>query len=159
MNKALNKVSVRCILYTIVLALPFAVMHYLAVLGYMKNGSMYYELILEIIQLLCTVALAMILRIRSIDLFKENGNAAGKYSIIFTAAFLLVLFLYLTNTFMHICYRSLILIFHDTSSTNKFGYVFLERMLRGELFTEIMLCLAICFSGNVKFLRKKNQVV
>ena len=102
MNKALNKVSVRCILYTIVLSLPFVVLHYFANLNYMKNGSGYSEIILEIIQLVCTVVLAVIIRKRNYDIIKENSSIAGRYNIIFSAAFLLILILYLTNTLRHI---------------------------------------------------------
>ena len=154
MNKALNKVSVRCILYTIVLALPFAVLHYFANLNYMKNGSGYFAVILEIIQLFCTVVLAVIIRKRNNEIIEENSNVAGRYNIIFSAAFLLVLILYLTNTLRHIFF----VFFHDTSRFNELVYVFLERMLRGELLAEIMLCLAICFFGNSFRLQVKNQV-
>ena len=154
MNKALNKVAFKCIMYTFILSLPFAVLHYFANLNYMKNGSGYFAVILEIIQLFCTVVLAVIIRKRNNEIIEENSNVAGRYNIIFSAAFLLVLILYLTNTLRHIFF----VFFHDTSRFNELVYVFLERMLRGELLAEIMLCLAIYFFGNPFCLRMKKQV-
>lgn len=154
MNKALNKVAFKCIMYTFILSLPFVVLHYFANLNYMKNGSGYFAVILEIIQLVCTVVLAVIIRKRNNEIIKENRSMAGRYNIIFSAAFLLVLILYLTNTLRHIFF----VFFHDTSRFNAFVYVFLERMLRGELLAEIMLCLTICFFGNSFRLQVKNQV-
>ena len=88
------------------------------------------------------------------DIIKENSSIAGRYNIIFSAAFLLILILYLTNTLRHIFF----VFFHDTSRFNEFVYVFLERMLRGELLAEIILCLTICFFGNSFRLQVKNQV-
>ncbi len=162
MNKALNKIAFKCIIYTFILALPFAVWHYLAVLNYKNNGEasiLNDEFILEIIQLICTVVLAVIIRKRSKDVLQDNSNAAGKYTIIFSAAFILVLVLYLTNVLCHICFRLFHgIIFNDISGAGVFVSVFVERIFRGELLTEIMLCLAICFFGNPFCLRMKKQV-
>jgi hypothetical protein len=149
-------------MYTFILALPFAVWHYLAVLNYKKNGVasiLNDEFILEIIQLICTVVLAVIIRKRSKDVLKDNSNAAGKYTIIFSAAFILVLILYLTNVLCHICFRVFhSIIFNDMSGIGVFASVFVERIFRGELLAEIMLCLTICFFGKPFRLQVKNQV-
>ena len=61
-------------------------------------------------------------------------------------------FYYLKDTVFHG------IIFNDMSGIGVFASVFVERIFRGELLTEIMLCLAICFFGKPFCLRMKKQV-
>lgn len=161
MNKALNKVFVKCIMYTFILSLPFVFLHYLSVLNYKKNSGVFsgnYELILEFIQLACTIGLAVFFRNRYKSIIKENNKASGKYMIIISILFLLILILYFTDTLRHICFRFFLNnVFRDISNVSVFVNVFLERVLRGELLVEILLCLTICFSGNLCLLSKEQK--